>query len=368
MSDPLARFRDPAQLHALTQRLHDLVLPNPRTSPLTFMHVCGTHENAIGRFGIRSLVPPWLRVIAGPGCPVCVCPPAEIDAAARLATDHGVILATFGDMVRVPGRISLAEARARGADVRVVRGVHDAVSLAVLHPERQVVMFAVGFETTACTTAAAVLAGPPDNFTLLLAHRLIPPAMHALLALPELRLDGFLLPGHATTVTGTADYEAFATVSKLPSAVAGFEPVDILLGLERLTSLAVHGRVEVSNAYTRAVRPEGNPRAISFTDEVFEPADASWRGLGVIPRSGLALRASYRHLDALTRFGLTLDTDLPDALGGCECGRVMVGLIEPEACPLFGNACTPTAPRGGCMVSVEGTCHSRYVFGEARDD
>ncbi len=364
MSDPLLHFRDPARLRALTQRLHDLA----STRPLTYMHVCGTHENAIGRFGIRSLVPEWLRVIAGPGCPVCVCPPAEIDAAVRLATDHGVILATFGDMVRVPGRISLAEARARGADVRVVRGVQDAVNLADRHRDRQVVMFAVGFETTACTTAAAVLAGPPDNFTLLLAHRLIPPALYALLALPELALDGFLLPGHATTVTGTADYEAFATASKLPAAVAGFEPVDILLGLERLTTLAVHGRVEVSNAYPRAVRPEGNLRALRVTDDVFEPTDAPWRGLGVIPHSGLALRPPHRRLDALARFGLTLDSDLPDSLPGCECSRVMVGLTEPEDCPLFDKTCTPTTPRGGCMVSVEGTCHSRFIYREARDD
>ncbi len=364
MSDVLEPFRDPVRLRGLTHRLRDLT----PSGPMAFMHVCGTHENAIGRFGIRSLVPRWLRVIAGPGCPVCVCPPAEIDAASRLALDHGVILATFGDMVRVPGRISLAEARARGADVRVVRGVHDAVRLAERHPDRQVVMFAVGFETTACTTAAAVAAQPPDNFTLLLAHRLIPPALHALMELPDLRLDGFLLPGHATTVTGTADYEAFATATNLPAAVAGFEPVDILLGLERLATLAVHGRVEVTNAYARAVRPAGNPRAIGITDKVFEPTDAPWRGLGVIPGSGLSLREPYRQLNALDRFGVTLDTDLPESFPGCECGRVMVGLVEPEDCPLFDNACKPSSPRGGCMVSMEGTCHSRFVYREVRDD
>lgn len=364
MSDPLEPFRDPGRLRSLTHRLHGL----DADRPLTFMHVCGTHENAIGRFGIRSLLPAWLRVIAGPGCPVCVCPPAEIDAAVRLATDHGVILTTFGDMVRVPGRISLAEARARGADVRVVRGVHEVATLAADHPERQVVMLAVGFETTACTTAAAVLAGPPDNFGLIGAHRLIPPALHALLGLQELRLDGFLLPGHATTVTGTADYEAFATASGLPAAVAGFEPVDILLAVERLATLAVHGQVAVANAYARAVRPEGNPCARQAIDEVFEPAAAAWRGLGVIPASGLALRAPYRKFDALTRFGVTLDPDLPDSLPGCACGRVMVGLTEPEACPLFDAACTPTSPRGPCMVSQEGTCRSRFVYREVRRD
>jgi len=362
MNDPLGPFRDPGRLRGLTDRLHGL--GSDRT--LTFMHVCGTHENAIGRFGVRSLLPPWLRVIAGPGCPVCVCPPAEIDAAVRLAANHGVILATFGDMVRVPGRVSLAEAHARGADVRVVRGVHEAATLAADHAERQVVMVAVGFETTACTTAAAVLAGPPDNFSLIGAHRLIPPALYALLGLEDLRLDGFLLPGHATTVTGTADYETFATASGVPAAVAGFEPLDILLALERLATLAVHDQVAVANAYTRAVRPAGNPRARQAVDDVFDPEDAAWRGLGVIPASGLTLRKPYRKFDALARFGMTLDPDLPESLPGCACGRVMVGLTEPEACPLFDATCTPTSPRGPCMVSQEGTCRSRFVYREVR--
>jgi hydrogenase expression/formation protein HypD len=246
--------------------------------------------------------------------------------------------------------------------------VHEAVTLARAHPDRQVVMLAVGFETTACTTAAAMLAGPPDNFSLISAHRLIPPALHALLGLEALRLDGFLLPGHVTTITGTADYEAFATASGLPAAVAGFEPVDILLALERLAALATQGRVAVTNAYARAVRPAGNPAARQAMADVFEPVDAPWRGLGVITASGLALRAGYRRHDALARFDLTLDATLPECLPGCRCGQVMVGLAEPEDCPLFDAACTPTAPRGPCMVSQEGTCRSRYVYREVRHD
>ncbi len=363
-SDPLAAFRDPESMRRLTRRLHELA----PSRPLTFMHVCGTHENAIGRFGIRSLLPPWLRILAGPGCPVCVCPPAEIDAAVRLALERSVLLATFGDMLHVVGRISLARARALGADVRVVRGPHEASLLARRHPDRQVVLLAVGFETTACTTAAALLADPPDNLGIISAHRLIPPAMDALLGVPGLRLDGFLLPGHATTITGTAAYLSFTSASGLPTAVAGFEPVDILLGLERLATLATEGRVELANAYGRAVRPAGNLAAQRAIESVFEPADASWRGLGTIPGSGLALRATFRRHDALARFHLELDPDLPDSVPGCRCGEVMVGLVEPEGCPHFDAGCAPTSPRGPCMISAEGTCRSRFIFRESELD
>jgi len=358
MSDPLTGFRDPALLKTLAAKLRGL----HSDRPLRFMHVCGTHENAIGRFGLRSLLPDWLEVIAGPGCPVCVCPPTEIDLAARLALEHGATVATFGDMLPVPGRISLADARAMGAEIRIVRGVTDAVELAEAEPGREVVMLAVGFETTACTTAAAVLADPPANFTLLVAHRLIPPALHALLALQDLRIDGFLLPGHAITVTGTKPFEEIAVQSGLPSAVAGFEPVDILLGLAQLSQLAIDDRVAVANAYPRAVRRPGNPRARQAIQEAFVPVAASWRGLGSIPDSGLTLRAQFQELDALKRFRIAPDLTLPDSLPGCECGKVMVGLLDPTACPLFDEACTPQSPRGPCMVSQEGTCRSRFLY------
>jgi len=328
------------------------------------MHVCGTHENAIARNGLRSLLPGAVEVIAGPGCPVCVCPPADIDLAARLALDHGAGVATVGDMMRVPGRVSLTEARTRGGDVRVVDGAAGAVRWAREEPEREVVLFAVGFETTACTTAAAVLAEPPPNLSFLLSHRLIPPALSALLTMDDLRIDGFLMPGHVLTVAGTEDYTPLAVASGRPMVVAGFEPVDVMLGLARLVELAGEGRGEVANAYPRAVRSGGNAKALAMMDRAFQAVDARWRGLGEIPGSGLALQPELSSLDACQRFGVEPDPDLPDSLPGCSCGDVMAGRLDPTECPLFGESCTPEAPRGPCMVSFEGTCRNRYQYRE----
>ena len=330
------------------------------------MHVCGTHENAIARHGLRQRLPAGVRVTAGPGCPVCVCPPPDIQMAAELAVEHGAVVATFGDMLRVPARLSLERARTLGGDVRVVLGAHDAVQIARQEPDRQVVMFAVGFETTSCTVAAAVVAEPPANFSLLTSHRVIPPALEALLCVEDLDLDGFLLPGHVLTVTGLEPYVPFARRSGLPAVVAGFEPVDVMLGLRDLVRLAVEERSEAHNAYTRAVLPGGNPRAQARVDRVFERADVRWRGLGTIPGSGLKLRQEYAHLDAMRRFGLQPATDLPDDLPGCRCGEVMVGRLDPADCPLFGSVCTPEDPQGPCMVSAEGTCRSRYLYREVR--
>ena len=357
MGDPTPAFRDPRLLSSLTRQLDALA----DGRELTFMHVCGTHENAIARHGLRRLLPPGVRVIAGPGCPVCVCPPGDIQMAADLAL-QGVTVATFGDMLRVPGRISLEQARARGGDVRVVLGAHDAVEIARAEPDRQVVMLAVGFETTACTVAAAALAGPPDNFSLLCSHRLIPPALEALLDRDDICLDGFLLPGHVLTVTGLEPYAPIARQSGAPAVVAGFEPVDVMHGLGQLLRLAGSG--VAFNAYPRAVRPGGNRQARAAIDRAFEPVDARWRGLGEIPESGLKLRAEVAHLDAVQRFGLAPPSDLPDDLPGCRCAEVMVGLAEPETCPLFAGACTPEMPGGPCMVSAEGTCRSRYLYRE----
>jgi hydrogenase expression/formation protein HypD len=357
----LSRYRDPRLLRNLADHLARL---DPGRE-LAFMHVCGTHENAIARHGLRGLLPPWLRIIAGPGCPVCVCPPADIDLAARLALDHGAIVATYGDMMHVPSRVSLAEARARGGDIRVVYGADDAVKLAAQNPGRPTVLLAVGFETTACTTAAALLDQPPPNFSLLVSHRLIPPALVALLEIEGLGIAGFLLPGHVLTVTGTVDYEPVAASAVIPMVVAGFEPLDVMHGLARLCELAMQGGSGVDNAYRRAVRRQGNPRAREAIDRAFAVVDARWRGLGTIAASGLRLREALRRHDALERFGVEPDPGLPETLPGCDCGQVMVGKKQPEECRLFGVACTPDAPRGPCMVSFEGTCRNRYLYQEA---
>ena len=293
-------FRDPVRLAKFADRL----LRHGSTRALVFMHVCGTHEHAIARAGLRSLLPDSLRIIAGPGCPVCVCPPEEIDLAARLALEAGVVVATFGDMLRVPGRISLAEARSRGGDIRVVASAAAAVEIARHEPGREVVLFAVGFETTACTTAAALLAHPPDNFSILSAHRLIPPALEALAGMEGLALDGFLLPGHVLAVTGPEPYDRFVRLTGRPCAVAGFEPVDILLGLESLVRMANAGEAGLVNAYPRAVRPGGNSRAVEAMARAFTVGDARWRGLGTIPGTGLDVHPERQRHDARHRFAL----------------------------------------------------------------
>ena len=354
--DERASQRDPKLVRGLAAAL-------ARRDPgrkLRLMHVCGTHEHEISRHGLRRLLPPWLEVIAGPGCPVCVCPVSELDLGARLGLEHGAIVATFGDLERVPARVSLAEARARGADVRVVTSAAGAAALARSLPGREVVFFAVGFETTACTTAAVALDDPPPNLSFVLGHRLVPPALAALLAHPALGLDGFLLPGHVLTVQGTAEYDELAARHGLKMAVAGFEPADVLDGLLALVDRVLQGLPGVDNCYPRAVRARGNPAAKAFVRRVFSPVDAPWRGLGVIPASGLQFAPEFASLDALARFGLAPERslDVPDP--ACRCDAILLGLRTPDRCPLFGRACTPEHPHGPCMVSLEGTCAAWY--------
>ena len=356
--DLFAAFKDPEMARGVVRRLHALASPRP----VKLMHVCGTHENAIAHHGLRDLLPDWLQVIAGPGCPVCVCPAADIQMAVDLALSGKACVATFGDMFRVPARTSLAEAKAAGGDVRIVFSITDAVELARANPSLEVVFFAVGFETTAVTTAAAVLSDPPANFRLLVSHRSIPAALAALLADPELVLAGFLLPGHVTTVTGTLDYQFIPERHGVPVTVAGFEPVDVLLGILSLAEMAVSGVARLENRYTRAVRGGGNERAVAALRKVFSPCDAHWRGIGVIPGSGLALRPEFARLDAGAHFGFVPDTSLHELAPGCSCGLIMLGKLDPPACPLFGRACTLDRPYGPCMVSMEGTCRNWHRY------
>jgi hydrogenase expression/formation protein HypD len=332
--------------------------------PVTLMHVCGTHEHAIARAGIRALLPAGVRLIAGPGCPVCVCPARDIDLAIEASEREGTILATFGDMMRVPATAgSLERARAGGADVRVVYSPSDAIDLAREDPGRTVIFMAVGFETTAAPIAAAIAADPPENFLVIASLRLIPPALRFLLDRGTGTIDGFVLPGHASVVIGRSGYRFLETEYRVPSVIAGFEPVDILQGLHALlTRIAAGERGAVMNEYRRVVHENGNPKAREAIDRCFAPGESAWRGIGVIPDSGLSLRGPYVRLDAVRTLGLESRREAVDVQPGCQCHRVMLGEVEPEECALFGGVCTPRTPFGPCMVSSEGTCRARFAY------
>ncbi|MBI5501652.1 MAG: hydrogenase formation protein HypD [Deltaproteobacteria bacterium] len=335
--------------------------------PLRIMEVCGTHTMAIGRHGLRSLFPSDLRLLSGPGCPVCVTPGSDIDQAIDLARRPATVLATFGDMLRVPGarRETLDAARATGARVRVVYSALDAVELACAEPGSEIVFAGVGFETTSPTIAAAMKSARDRgaaNFSVLPSFKLVPPAMTALCAAPDVRIEGFLCPGHVSAIIGTRAYAPVAAAAKVPCVVAGFDPLDILEGVAGIVEQVRDGRHEVVNGYARAVREDGNPAALALLDEIFEVDDAAWRGIGVIPRTGLRVRDAWAALDARRRFGLPppAPDDLPE---GCSCGLVMRGVLVPPECPLFGRACTPAAPVGPCMVSSEGACAAYHKYG-----
>jgi hydrogenase expression/formation protein HypD len=319
---------------------------------LTFMHICGTHEAAIARAGLRSVLPERLKIVMGPGCPVCITPQGEIDAALELV-EKGCIVATYGDLLRVPGTKGSLEGS--GGDVRVVQGVHKAVEIAQ-KTEKDVVFISVGFETTAPTVAATMIARPPDNFSILSCHRIVPPAMKWLLEQGEANLDGFVLPGHVCTVTGYADYELFP----VPQVVAGFEPEDILLGLVMLVQQVRNGTHRVDNAYPRAVTREGNRKAKKLMYDVFEPFDVEWRGFPVIPGSGLRLKKEFEQYDAQKRFGIVFKHVMKHS--ACICDKVLRGIAQPSDCKMFGRACSPRSPVGPCMVSHEGACKIWYLY------
>jgi hydrogenase expression/formation protein HypD len=355
----LDEFRDSRLGLELAERIRREV-----TRPLCLMEVCGTHTMAIARYGIKGLLPPHLRLISGPGCPVCVTPQAEIDWFMALGRLPEVILATFGDMMRVPGTSTTLEAeRARGADVRVVYAPLDAVAIALGNPARRVVFFGVGFETTTPAVALAVREARRmgvGNFLVLGAHKLIPPAMMALARDPEVAIDGFLCPGHVSAIIGSRAYDAVARECGIGCVVSGFEPLDILQSILMLGRQALAGRPAVEVQYARAVSRSGNPAAQRCVYEVFEPADAEWRGLGVIPESGLRLTAAYHALDAAQllpppRAPAPTET-------GCECGMILKGVKQPADCRAFGGACTPERPLGPCMVSSEGACAAVYRY------
>jgi hydrogenase expression/formation protein HypD len=357
-------FRQRDLVQDLARRLEALAPGAPE--PVTLMEVCGTHTMAAARFGLKSLLPPGVQLVSGPGCPVCVTAAYDLDAFLALGAQPGVVLSSFGDMLRVPGsHLSLEGLRARGGEVRVVYSPLDAVEWARAHPEKQVVFFGVGFETTMPATAMAICqAGDYQltNFTVLCVHKTMPAALRALLASGEVRVSGLLCPGHVTTIIGAAAYDFIPREFGLPCAVTGFEPLDMLLGIESLLRQISQRAASVENVYTRAVRMQPNPRARELLDEVFAPADADWRGLGVIPGSGVTIREKYARFDARARFPEIWEQLPPAPPSACRCGEVLRGVLRPVQCPLFDKACSPDTPLGPCMVSSEGACAAAYRY------
>jgi hydrogenase expression/formation protein HypD len=338
------------------------------TRPWTLMEICGGQTHAIVKFGIDTLLPPEIRLVHGPGCPVCVTPIALIDKATAIAARPDVIFCSFGDMLRVPGsQYDLLTVRAAGGDVRIVYSPLDALAIARDNPDRQVVFFAVGFETTAPANAMAVYQAQRQsivNFSILVSHVLVPPAMEAILSSPLNQVQGFLAAGHVCTVMGYTEYEPIARAYHVPIVVTGFEPLDILQGVYMCVQQLEEGRAEVENQYARSVRREGNQPAQQLVAEVFQIVPRAWRGVGEIPHSGLGLRADYAAFDAELRFDLAAYTAAESA--ECISGLVLQGVKRPHECPVFGTRCTPERPLGAPMVSSEGACAAYYHYGRYR--
>jgi hydrogenase expression/formation protein HypD len=356
-------FRSQGLIKKLTVRLKAVMPPRE----MNFMEVCGTHTQSFFRFGLDKCLPERVRLISGPGCPVCVSSPAYIDTAIALAADKAVIIATFGDMLRVPGsRRSLQEQRARGADVRVVYSPLEALQIAALNPAQKVIFLAVGFETTAPVIALTIKRAKKaqlKNIFFLSALKLIPAAMRFLLEDRRLKLDGFLCPGHVSAIIGMRPYEFIPREYALGCCIAGFEPVDLLEDIYRLILQTLRHQPAVQNEYKRVVARKGNPRALGLIREVFRTSDACWRGLGAIAQSGLELKSDFAEFDARKRFalGASWQVERPQAKP-CRCAEILKGLLTPPECPLYKRRCTPERPCGPCMVSAEGACSVYYKY------
>ena len=355
----LEEYRDSAIAEKLIKRIKNTINHDVR-----LMEVCGTHTVSIFRSGIRSVLPRAISLLSGPGCPVCVTDQKEIDAFIELARIDDVIVTTFGDLMRVPGtKSSLLKQRAEGRDIRIVYSTFDALEIARKNPDKKVVFLGVGFETTAPTIAAAIYSAAQtdvNNFSVISAHKLVPPALEALMSSENVQIDGFLLPGHVSVIIGVEAYQPFYQRHRIPCVIAGFEPVDILRGIDMLVEQTESGRSALYNAYQRAVTPEGNTKAQNLLEDVFKPADVSWRAIGVIPQSGLKIRQKYERYDAQNIFDIQV-TDSVDPKG-CACGEILIGLKTPPECPLYKTVCTPIDPVGPCMVSTEGTCAAYYKY------
>ncbi len=361
-------FRDPAKAKVLFREIEDLVgrIDLCRTRPLRIMEVCGGHTHSIFRYGLEAMLPEQIELIHGPGCPVCVLPMGRVDDCVALAEQPKVIFTTFGDALRVPGsKKSLMQAKAEGADVRMVYSPLDALQLARDNPDREVIFFGLGFETTMPSTALTLLQAEAEgieNFSLFCNHITIIPTIKAILDSPDLRIDGFLGPGHVSMVIGNRPYAFIAERYHRPLVIAGFEPLDILQSIWMLLKQFAEGRCEIENQYDRVVPGEGNAQALQAVDRVFELREYfEWRGLGSIDHSGVRIRAAYARFDAERKFALP-QTRIADP-ESCQCGEVLKGVIKPWQCKVFGKACTPETPVGALMVSSEGACAAHYNYG-----
>ncbi len=358
------KFIDEYQNSELARRLAARIAKRP-TKPIKLMEFCGGHTHAIMRYGIRQLLPKTVEMKAGPGCPVCVTATADLDKAIAIAHLPGVIITTFGDMIRVPGSYSsLQQARAEGADIRVVYSAVDAVEIAKTNPKKPVIFIGIGFETTAPTIAASIIKAQEDrieNFYVLSLLKLTPPVMKALLELGEVKLDGIICPGHVSVIIGSYPYEFIPRDYNISCVISGFEPLDILLCVDKLVEQIESGQPRVEIAYRRGVKPQGNKKALELMDEVFEIDGANWRGISVVAQSGLRINQKYEHFDASTIFQLNLKPVREPK--GCRCGDILRGIATPPECKLFGKICTPEKPIGPCMVSNEGACAAYYKYG-----
>jgi hydrogenase expression/formation protein HypD len=356
-------FRNKKLVKGVSQRIFE-IMPNTR---ITIMEVCGTHTQNFRRFGLDKLIPENLRLVSGPGCPVCVSTQDYIDRAIQLSKQPDIVIVTFGDMLRVPGTYSsLEKQRAEGMDVRVVYSAWDGLEIARSNPRKSIIFLAVGFETTAPTIALTLQAARKEkmnNLFFFSTLKLIPPAMKALVSDGKFGIDGFLCPGHVSTIIGSQAYEFIPRRYKIPCCIAGFEPLDILEGLYFLLCQIIHNRPCVSNQYIRAVKKEGNPRAKAIINAVFKPSNATWRGLGKISNSGLRLRDEYSSFDTEKKFSFNIQhKTLNIKQSRCRCPDVLKGIIQPDACLLFRKVCTPSNPYGPCMVSSEGACNVYYQY------
>jgi hydrogenase expression/formation protein HypD len=367
-------FRDGELAKGLAAAIRQIACPARKYH---FMEFCGGHTHAISRYGVTDLLPPNVRMIHGPGCPVCVLPIGRVDMAIRLALEAGATLCTYGDTLRVPASegLSLMKAKARGGDIRMVYSSADAVSIAQQNPEKQVVFFAIGFETTTPPTAVAIKQAQAlglKNFSVLCCHVLTPAAISNILESPEVRqwgtvpLDGFIGPAHVSTIIGSRPYEFFAEEYRKPVVIAGFEPLDVMQAILMLVKQVNEGRAVVENEFSRAVTRDGNLKAQNLVSELFELRRSfEWRGLNEVPYSALRIRKEYAEFDAERRFNIEYKT-VPDNKA-CECGAILRGVKRPQDCKIFGTVCTPENPVGSCMVSSEGACAAHYTYGRYKD-